>query len=68
MLYGLAEALDRRARAGIVHRDLKPSNVLLTATGPKVIDFGITQAVYATVLTRTGITVGSPASWRPSRS
>ena len=48
MLYGLAiglaEALTAIHGAGIVHRDLKPSNVLLTGTGPKVIDFGIAQA------------------------
>jgi peptide/nickel transport system substrate-binding protein len=32
--------------------------VLLTAEGPKVIDFGIAQALDATALTRTGMTIG----------
>ncbi|MEI5032853.1 phosphotransferase [Streptomyces sp. S1A(2023)] len=41
----LAEALEAVHRAGPVHRDLKPSNVLLTADGPRVIDFGITRAI-----------------------
>lgn len=48
MLLGLAagtvEALCAIHSAGIVHRDLKPSNVILAATGPKVVDFGIAQA------------------------
>jgi serine/threonine protein kinase len=71
MLYGLAtglaEALATIHAAGIVHRDLKPSNVLLTASGPKVIDFGIAQALDTTSLTRTGITVGSAGFMAPEQ-
>jgi serine/threonine protein kinase len=32
-------------RAGIVHRDIKPSNIILSRTGPKVIDLGISRAL-----------------------
>ena len=59
---GLAEALTAIHTAGVVHRDLKPSNVILGQDGPKVIDFGIAQALDATSLTRTGMMVGSAGS------
>ena len=49
MLYdlaaGLVGALSVIHAAGVVHRDLKPSNVIMTANGPKVIDFGIAQVL-----------------------
>jgi serine/threonine protein kinase len=71
MLYGLAtglaEALTVIHAAGIVHRDLKPSNVILTDTGPKVIDFGIAQALDATSMTRTGMMVGSAGFMAPEQ-
>lgn len=64
---GLAEALQTIHAAGIVHRDLKPSNVLLTPTGPKVIDFGIAQVADATSLTATSTTLGSPGYIAPEQ-
>jgi hypothetical protein len=64
---GLAEALVAIHRAGVVHRDLKPANVLLAADGPRVIDFGISRAMEATELTRTGVIVGSPGFMSPEQ-
>ena len=63
----MAEALQAIHTCEVVHRDLKPSNVLLPAEGPRVIDFGIARAVDATPLTGTGIRIGTPRSWPPSR-
>jgi len=71
MLYGLAtglaEALTVIHAAGVVHRDLKPSNVILTDAGPKVIDFGIAQALDATSMTKTGMMVGSAGFMAPEQ-
>jgi hypothetical protein len=39
----IAEALNALHRKDIVHRDLKPSNVMLTATGAKLLDFGLAK-------------------------
>jgi hypothetical protein len=64
---GLAEGLVAVHAAGVVHRDLKPSNVLLAADGPRVIDFGISQAADATQVTQTGIVIGSPAYMSPEQ-
>ncbi|MFC5746940.1 serine/threonine-protein kinase [Actinomadura rugatobispora] len=63
---GIATALGAIHDAGIVHRDLKPANVLLSPTGPRVIDFGIARALDAVDgPTRTGQFVGTPAYIAP---
>ncbi|MGW2646749.1 protein kinase domain-containing protein [Streptomyces sp. NPDC001393] len=65
---GLAEALRGIHGAGLVHRDLKPSNILLTADGPRVIDFGIARAIDGERLTSTGVVVGSPGFMSPEQA
>ncbi|MBO2445835.1 DUF4389 domain-containing protein [Actinomadura barringtoniae] len=64
---GVATALTAIHGAGIVHRDLKPENVLLSPTGPRVIDFGIARSVDGSEghLTSTGQFVGTPAYIAP---
>ncbi|WP_207945175.1 serine/threonine-protein kinase [Actinomadura rubrisoli] len=64
---GIAEALVSIHRAGVVHRDLKPANVLLTADGPRVIDFGIARAVDASTVSRPGTRAGSPGFMSPEQ-
>ncbi|WP_067968252.1 serine/threonine-protein kinase [Nocardiopsis trehalosi] len=65
---GLAEGLAAVHACGIVHRDLKPGNVLLTADGPRLIDFGIARALDATAVTRTATVLGTVAFMSPEQA
>ncbi|WP_462188155.1 MULTISPECIES: protein kinase domain-containing protein [unclassified Frankia] len=59
---GVATALTAIHSAGLVHRDLKPSNVMLSLSGPRVIDFGIAQALEGAKAKPTAWGFGS-AGW-----
>ncbi|MFC7329896.1 WD40 repeat domain-containing serine/threonine protein kinase [Marinactinospora rubrisoli] len=65
---GLVEALASVHRAGLLHRDLKPGNIILSADGPRIIDFGIARALEGTVLTRTGEGLGTPGFMAPEQA
>ncbi|MEV0991735.1 serine/threonine-protein kinase [Streptomyces sp. NPDC049949] len=66
---GMAEALHSVHRAGLVHRDPKPANGLLTENGPRLIDFGIAKALNgATMLTRTGVAIGTAGFMSPEQA
>ena len=71
LAHRLALALQTVHEAGLIHRDLKPSNVLVTVDGPRVIDFGIARALDSiggdSLLTRTGMLIGSPGFMSPEQ-
>ncbi|MFE7539456.1 protein kinase domain-containing protein [Streptomyces platensis] len=64
----LADGLEQLHRSEVVHRDLKPSNVLVTAQGPRIIDFGIARAFGDEHLTSVGGAVGTPAFMSPEQA
>ncbi|MEU8027855.1 protein kinase [Streptomyces sp. NPDC049099] len=64
----LCAALAQLHESDVVHRDLKPSNIMVTADGPRVIDFGIARALGDDRLTRAGAAAGTPAFMSPEQA
>lgn len=64
---GFLSAVAAVHSVGVVHRDIKPSNILISKSGPKLIDFGISFTNDATSLTGTGMVAGTPAWLAPEQ-
>ncbi|KFI91757.1 putative protein kinase domain protein [Bifidobacterium saguini DSM 23967] len=61
----LIEATKAVHAAGIIHRDIKPTNVMVSATGPVLVDFGIAMGEGESHVTRTGLVMGTPGFIAP---
>ncbi|MEU7996985.1 serine/threonine-protein kinase [Micromonospora sp. NPDC049060] len=63
----VTSALATAHARGVVHRDVTPGNVMLTATGVKVVDFGISALVGEKEKGPDGALLGTPAYLAPER-
>lgn len=61
----LIDAVEAVHAAGIVHRDIKPTNVMIAASGPILVDFGIAMGEGESHVTRTGLVMGTPGFIAP---
>ncbi|WP_405796561.1 protein kinase domain-containing protein [Streptomyces sp. NBC_01506] len=63
----LASTLQEIHAAGLIHRDLKPANIVLTSSGPRIIDFGIARPEHGLTLTTTGQAPVTPGYGAPEQ-
>jgi len=63
----VAAALSAAHASGLVHRDIKPANIMVTATGIKVVDFGIAAPTSVPEIDESDQILGTPAYLAPER-
>ena len=70
IIEAVARAVHEAHGKGIVHRDIKPGNIILRKDDtPVLTDFGLAQDLTHTdQLTRTGISMGTPAYMSPEQA
>ncbi|MFN8651257.1 MAG: Ig-like domain-containing protein [Gemmatimonadales bacterium] len=68
VLAQVASALEHAHSRGVVHRDIKPANIMIDEDGSAIVaDFGIAKVAQGGNMTRTGVTIGTPAYMSPEQ-
>lgn len=63
----LSRVLAYAHTLSVIHRDIKPDNIMMTKSGPRLLDFGLARPEGQSSLTQTGSALGTPSYMSPEQ-